>query len=162
MWHANGLSDGDRLNIYPCSTCGGALHVGHLPAVHDLAWQIAKSKRGITSAEAALAGLVNPDPETLFRQLQSLRDRKTHLARLENPTQPPAQWQENTSKHDLGWRIARCKLRILRKQKAIASFTNSRRKTLRRHEDSLRDLHAHLATLEAQAIGAKICLSQGC
>ena len=67
---------------------------------------------------------------------------------------PPSQGNKPRQGHDLAWQLARSKRRIARAEIAIASFTNPRPKTVRRHADSLRDLRKHLATLEAQAKSA--------
>jgi hypothetical protein len=50
--------------------------------VHDLAWRLARSKRRVAKAEAAIASFTNPRPETVLRHRQSLRDRRSHLAWL--------------------------------------------------------------------------------
>ncbi len=101
--------DRERLVIYPCSYCG-FLHLGHqsksvtkaktaeipVPPVckpasqenkprqgHDLAWQLARSKRRIARAEIAIASFTNPHPRTVRRYAESLRDMRKHLAALE-------------------------------------------------------------------------------
>lgn len=74
---------------------------------------------------------------------------------------PPSQGNKPRQVHDLAWQLARSKRRIARAEIAIASFTNPRPRTVRRHADSLRDMRKHFAALEAQAKSAELSSPDG-
>jgi hypothetical protein len=93
-----------------------------------------------------------------------LKSRNKRAARA-LPTQEVSQSKQHNPPrmvHDLAWSMARIKRRIARKEAAIASFTNPRPKTIRRHTDSLRDMRRHLASLETQTtVSSNPCCAPG-
>ncbi len=98
--HAANLPGNETVVIYPCSYCD-ALHVGHQrwrnwalrrqqntktnqpKLAHDLNWRLARCKRRIARAEAAIANIHNPRESTVRKYNQRLNDLRKYLAQLQ-------------------------------------------------------------------------------